>query len=172
MKAVLEQQHSNVSYCQPQIPNSIAGSRFVAVLSAGFAAVSLLMATLAFGKTTAITVTPGESQKLTCVMKGQSLACDAQQPGKAPKTIIFEQKTSTKSASETTEPASLARTALLTPDLDERLSNVLIWAVYLGLPITTAAAIWSHDQRAREQMVNLAQHITMLERIWQHPPTR
>jgi hypothetical protein len=172
MKAVPSQQHSNMSYCQSSIPDSLAtGSRFAAVLSAGLAAVSLLVATPAFGQA-ATTVISSEKQNLTCVMKGQSFVCDVQQLGEAPKTITFEQTSSSESTNEAIELNSVTRTALLSPNLDEMLSNILLWAVYLGLPLTMAVAIWSHDQRAREQMVKLAQHITTLERIWQHPPTR
>jgi hypothetical protein len=172
MKAVLGQQHFDMSYCQSSIPDSLAtGSRFAAVLSAGLAAVSLLGATPAFGQT-ATTVISSEKQNLTCVMKGQDLVCDVQQLGEAPKTITFEQTFSSEGTNEAIELASVTRTALLNPDLDEMISNILIWAVYLGLPLTMVVAIWSHDQRAREQMVKLVQHITALERIWQHPPTR
>jgi hypothetical protein len=172
MKAVSGQQRFDMSHYQPQTDDSIAtGSRFVAVVSAGLAAVSLLMATPAFGQIAVTTVTSGK-EHLTCVREGQSLICNVQQPGEVPRTITFEQKTNSKNVGETNGQALVTRTALLTPELDKMLSDILIWTVYLGLPLTMVVAIWSHDQRAREQMVKLAQHITTLERIWQHPPTR
>jgi len=172
MKAVPGQQRFDMSHCQPSMLDPLAtGSRFTAVLSAGLAVVSLLVATPAFGKTVT-TVISSEKQNLTCVMKGQGLVCDVQQLGEAPKTITFKQTSYSESTNEVTEPTLVTRTALLNPDLDEMLSNILIWTVYLGLPLTMVVAIWSHDRRAREQVVKLAQHITALERIWQHPPAR
>jgi hypothetical protein len=72
-----------------------------------------------------------------------------------------------------TEPIHAStQTALLNPVLDELLSSFLLWAVYLGLPLTLPIAIWNYDQRTRESMAQLVQHIAMLERIWQSSSSR
>jgi hypothetical protein len=64
------------------------------------------------------------------------------------------------------------QTALFNPILDELLSSFLLWTMYLGLPLTMTIAIWNYDQRARESMAQLVQHIAMLERIWQSSSSR
>jgi hypothetical protein len=84
----------------------------------------------------------------------------------------LEQKASVSRVIETIEPAPVKRTALLSPALDERLANTLLWISYPGLPISLIVAIWHHDRRAREQMAKLLQQIATLERIWQHPQAR
>lgn len=144
---------------------------FAAVLSAGLAAASLLMATPAFGQTAANTTTSSEKQNLTCVTEGQRLVCDVQQLGQASKTMTFEQKPYAGKASETVELTPIKRTALFNPELDGMLASGLLWAFYLSLPLVVIVAIWRYDRRAREQMAKLLQQVATLERIWQHPPS-
>jgi hypothetical protein len=58
------------------------------------------------------------------------------------------------------------RTALFNPELDQMLATILLWTMYLGLPIGLIVAIRYHDRRVHQQMFKLVEQVAILERIW------
>lgn len=171
MKAAPNPQHLD-RFCQPRSRSRAASFKFTALLSTGLVAASFLGAAPSLGQTATVAQAPNETQNLTCVTEGQRLLCEVQKIGQAPKTIAFEQKPHAGKASQTLELTPVTSTALISPELDERIANVLLWAFYLSFPASAIAAVWCYDRRAREQTAVLVQNIAALERIWQRPQTR
>lgn len=171
MDAVQAQMRSNAQRCVQRSQKLAASkSRFACVLSACIAASSLLMPTpAAFGQNVT-TADTNDVQHLTCVKEGQRLVCDIQQPGQPNKVITFEQKPYTGKASESVELTPVARTALISPELDEIFASTLLWVFYIGLPINVVLAIWLHDKRTSKRTAELKEQVDMLERIWKQNP--
>lgn len=103
------------------------------------------------------TIQPEDIQHLTCTKQGQKLICDIE---------TMDSQTSPSRSPSEQQLSVPTRTYLLSPNLDEKLANILLAISFIGLPVGLILVILWFDKHPAEQDSKLQRQIETLERIW------
>ncbi|HBE19868.1 MAG TPA: hypothetical protein DEG17_11135 [Cyanobacteria bacterium UBA11149] len=103
------------------------------------------------------TIQAEDIEHLSCTKQGQKLICDIE--------TMDSQTAPSRSPSEQ-QLSVPTRTYLLSPNLDEKLANILLGISFIGLPVGLILLILWFDKHAAEQDSQLQSQIEALERIW------